>query len=90
MFHSIQSPNILLLQLDTVINYSWYNSDGWFVLTDPRLTDYDTLLENLRDLKEGKSIEAPIYDFKTSSRVGYRLPDPPLKFLDLLSLLVVG
>lgn len=40
--------------------------------TDPRLTDYGTLLRNVQDLKEGKPIEVPIYDFKTSSRVGYR------------------
>lgn len=40
---------------------------------DPRLTDYDTLLDNLRGLKEGKPVQVPIYDFKTSSRTGYRL-----------------
>lgn len=39
---------------------------------DPRLTDYDTLLKNLEDLKEGKQVEVPIYDFKSSSRIGYR------------------
>lgn len=41
--------------------------------TDPRLTDYDTLLENIHDLKAGKPIQVPVYDFKTSSRTGYRL-----------------
>ena len=40
--------------------------------TDPRLTDYDTLLKNIHDLKEGKSVEVPIYDFKSSTRTGYR------------------
>lgn len=40
--------------------------------TDPRLTDYDTLLENIHGLKEGKSVEVPIYDFKLSCRTGYR------------------
>ena len=44
--------------------------DGNF--DDPRLTDYKLLNQNLADLKEGKTIEAPIYDFKTSTRVGYR------------------
>lgn len=43
-----------------------------FVETDPRLTDYDTLLNNLRDIKSGKQAEIPIYDFKSSSRIGYR------------------
>lgn len=40
--------------------------------TDPRLTDYDTLLENIQGLKAGKSVQVPIYDFKSSSRIGYR------------------
>ncbi|MCO5593328.1 hypothetical protein L7F22_047338 [Adiantum nelumboides] len=39
---------------------------------DPRLTDYDHLLENLNDLRAGKDVEIPIYDFKLSQRVGYR------------------
>ena len=44
---------------------------------DPRLTDYDLLLKNIKNLKEGRDIQAPIYDFKTSSRVGYRtVPQP--------------
>ena len=55
----------------------WYLliEDIWSFLlgnVDPRLTDYDTLLKNLEDLKEGKQVEVPIYDFKSSSRVGYR------------------
>jgi len=41
--------------------------------TDPRLTDYDTLLKNIQDLKSGKPAQVPIYDFKSSSRIGYRL-----------------
>lgn len=40
---------------------------------DPRLTDYDTLLENIHGLKAGKPVQVPIYDFKSSSRIGYRL-----------------
>lgn len=41
--------------------------------SDPRLTDYDTLLQNVNDLKAGKQVQVPIYDFKSSSRTGYRL-----------------
>lgn len=44
---------------------------------DPRLTDYDTLLKNIQDLKSGKQVEVPIYDFKSSSRIGYRTLDVP-------------
>jgi Phosphoribulokinase / Uridine kinase family len=44
---------------------------------DPRLTDYDLLLENIRDLRAGKAVEVPIYDFKQSKRTGYtRVPVP--------------
>ncbi|KAI3719502.1 hypothetical protein L6452_20402 [Arctium lappa] len=57
----------------------WRNL-GWQVLAlniviiaDPRLTDYDTLLKNIYDLKEGKSVEVPIYDLKSSSRTGLHL-----------------
>ncbi|CAN1853032.1 Inorganic pyrophosphatase TTM2 [Linum perenne] len=46
-------------------------------LADPRLTDYDTLLSNVRDLKAGKAVEVPVYDFKSSSRTGYRTVEVP-------------
>eukprot|EP00884_Botryococcus_braunii_P008179 jgi/Botrbrau1/17362/Bobra.0015s0103.1 len=44
---------------------------------DPRLTDYDTLLRNIQDLKDGKTTQVPIYDFKQSKRVGYKETSPP-------------
>ncbi|KAJ7562757.1 hypothetical protein O6H91_03G083200 [Diphasiastrum complanatum] len=44
---------------------------------DPRLTDYDTLLENIHNLRAGKAVEVPIYDFKLSKRVGYRKLEVP-------------
>lgn len=44
---------------------------------DPRLTDYDLLLENIRGLRAGRAVEVPIYDFKQSKRTGYtRVPVP--------------
>lgn len=43
-----------------------------FVVADPRLTDYETLLDNIHGLKDGKSVQVPIYDFKSSTRIGYR------------------
>nr|GMC52577.1 uridine-cytidine kinase C isoform X1 [Ipomoea batatas] len=63
-----------------VINMDNYNDpsriiDGNF--DDPRLTDYETLLDNIRGLKAGKSVQVPIYDFKSSSRSGYRTVDVP-------------
>nr|XP_009766535.1 PREDICTED: uridine-cytidine kinase C-like isoform X1 [Nicotiana sylvestris]XP_009766536.1 PREDICTED: uridine-cytidine kinase C-like isoform X1 [Nicotiana sylvestris]XP_009766537.1 PREDICTED: uridine-cytidine kinase C-like isoform X1 [Nicotiana sylvestris] len=63
-----------------IINMDNYNDpsriiDGNF--DDPRLTDYETLLENIHGLKAGKPVQVPIYDFKSSSRVGYRTLEAP-------------
>ncbi len=67
-------PGCALLSMD---NYN----DGSKVIDgnfdDPRITDYDTLLANLIDLKAGKSIQCPIYDFKESRRVGYSTVEVP-------------
>ncbi|KAK4750780.1 hypothetical protein SAY87_004262 [Trapa incisa] len=67
-------PSIAVISMD---NYNDASRiiDGNF--DDPRLTDYDTLLDNLRGLKEGKPVQVPVYDFKTSSRVGYRMVEVP-------------
>ena len=49
--------------------------DGNF--DDPRLPDYDLLLENIAGLRDGRAVDAPIYDFKKSERVGYRHVEVP-------------
>ncbi|CAL0315284.1 unnamed protein product [Lupinus luteus] len=67
-------PSIAVISMDNY-NDSSRIVDGNF--DDPRLTDYDTLLQNLHDLKEGKPVQVPIYDFKSSSRTGYRTVEPP-------------
>lgn len=63
-----------------IINMDNYNDgsrvvDGNF--DDPRLTDYETLLENIHGLKAGNPVNIPIYDYKTSSRTGHRVMDVP-------------
>uniref|UniRef100_A0A0D9VK18 CYTH domain-containing protein n=1 Tax=Leersia perrieri TaxID=77586 RepID=A0A0D9VK18_9ORYZ len=67
-------PGVAVISMD---NYNDASRivDGNF--DDPRLTDYDTLLENIHGLKEGRSVQVPIYDFKTSCRTGYRTVDVP-------------
>ncbi|KAI4357922.1 hypothetical protein L6164_001838 [Bauhinia variegata] len=67
-------PSIAVISMDNY-NDSSRIVDGNF--DDPRLTDYDTLLQNVHDLKAGKSVEVPIYDFKSSSRTGYRTVEVP-------------
>ncbi|EPS62973.1 hypothetical protein M569_11811, partial [Genlisea aurea] len=61
-------PDIAIINMDNY-NDATRIIDGNF--DDPRLTDYDTLLENICDLKAGKAAQIPIYDFKVSSRIGY-------------------
>ncbi|MQL69916.1 hypothetical protein Taro_002216, partial [Colocasia esculenta] len=67
-------PSVAVISMD---NYNDASRiiDGNF--DDPRLTDYDTLLENIHGLKDGKDVQVPIYDFKTSSRIGYRTIEAP-------------
>ncbi|PIA57537.1 hypothetical protein AQUCO_00600329v1 [Aquilegia coerulea] len=67
-------PSIAVISMD---NYNDASRiiDGNF--DDPRLTDYDTLLENIHGLKEGKPVQVPVYDFKSSSRTGYRTIEVP-------------
>ncbi|XP_010261764.1 PREDICTED: uridine-cytidine kinase C-like isoform X2 [Nelumbo nucifera] len=55
-----------------------------YILIDPRLTDYDTLLENIHGLKEGKPVQVPIYDFKSSCRTGYRTVEVPTSRLVII------
>ncbi|XWS47890.1 hypothetical protein CRYUN_Cryun13aG0024800 [Craigia yunnanensis] len=67
-------PSIAVITMD---NYNDASRiiDGNF--DDPRLTDYNTLLENIHGLKAGKPVQVPIYDFKSSSRTGYRTLEVP-------------
>ncbi|KAL3678501.1 hypothetical protein R1sor_021457 [Riccia sorocarpa] len=67
-------PGIAMISMDNY-NDATRLVDGNY--DDPRLTDYDTLLENIRCLKEGHSAEVPVYDFKTSKRVGYKTVEVP-------------
>ncbi|XP_004508634.1 inorganic pyrophosphatase TTM1 [Cicer arietinum] len=67
-------PSIAVITMDNY-NDSSRIIDGNF--DDPRLTDYDTLLKNIHGLKSGKPVQVPIYDFKSSSRIGYRTLEVP-------------
>ncbi|KAJ6356989.1 hypothetical protein OIU78_004980 [Salix suchowensis] len=67
-------PSVAVISMDNY-NDSSRIVDGNF--DDPRLTDYDTLLKNVHDLKAGKPVEVPIYDFKSSTRTGYRTLEVP-------------
>ncbi|XXG55283.1 hypothetical protein AAC387_Pa03g2982 [Persea americana] len=62
-------PSIAVISMDN------YNDSSRIIdsnFDDPRLTDYDMLLENIHGLKQGKPVQVPIYDFKLNCRTGYR------------------
>ncbi|KAK3015413.1 hypothetical protein RJ639_007485, partial [Escallonia herrerae] len=67
-------PSIAIISMDNY-NDSSRVIDGNF--DDPRLTDFDTLLKNIHDLKAGMQTQVPIYDIKSSSRTGYRTVEVP-------------
>mmetsp|Transcript_31945 Transcript_31945/g.71006 ORF Transcript_31945/g.71006 Transcript_31945/m.71006 type:complete len:691 (-) Transcript_31945:161-2233(-) len=63
-----------------VISMDMYNQGDLVIddnFDDPRLTDYPTLLNNIRELRAGKPTQVPIYDFKQSKRVGYVTQEVP-------------
>ncbi|OIT05718.1 PREDICTED: uridine-cytidine kinase C-like [Nicotiana attenuata] len=62
-------PSVAVISMDN------YNDASRIV--DGNFDDYDTLLKNINDLKTGKPAEIPIYDFKSSSRIGYRTLEVP-------------
>lgn len=67
-------PSVAVISMDNYNDASRIVDENF---DDPRLTDYDTLLSNIQDLKAGKQTEIPVYDFKSSSRVGYRTLEVP-------------
>jgi len=44
---------------------------------DYRLIDFALLVKNIKDLKEGRSTETPLYDFRKSGRYAYKTVHPP-------------
>jgi len=61
-------PGAVTLSMD-MYNDSSMLLEGNF--DDPRLTDYQCLLENLQGLKKGETVQVPVYDYKQSKRTGY-------------------
>jgi len=63
-----------------IISMDMYNQGEKVVddnFDDPRITDYSALLASMRDLRAGRPTQVPLYDFKTSKRVGFRVQEPP-------------
>ena len=54
----------------------------------PESIDFDLLISHIKDLINGKSIESPIYDFKTHSRIEKRKTVNPNKIIILEGILI--
>ncbi|KAJ7521313.1 hypothetical protein O6H91_19G047600 [Diphasiastrum complanatum] len=67
-------PGVACISMDNY-NDSTRVIDGNY--DDPRIIDFDTLLGNISNLKQGKPVEVPMYDFKLSRRTGYRMLEVP-------------
>ncbi|KAG2492795.1 hypothetical protein HYH03_008955 [Edaphochlamys debaryana] len=67
-------PGVALISMDMYNDGSKVIDDNF---DDPRLTDYELLLQNLADLRDGKEVQIPVYDFRSSKRVGYRRQPVP-------------
>lgn len=71
ILNNLNSQNVLVISQD---NYYKAHNDLSFAEREkinfdhPRSIDFDLLTENIRDLKNGKTIEQPIYSFITHSR----------------------
>lgn len=67
-------PGVAVISMDNYNDASKVVDDNF---DDPRLTDYDLLLENIQQLRAGKAVKIPVYNFKTSTRVGYTKLEVP-------------
>ena len=74
-------PGSALISMDCYNDGSKCIDDNF---DDERLTDYDTLLANLVDLRAGRPAEVPIYCYKQSRRIGFRTVGPPTSRVLLL------
>lgn len=70
----INSTQSLLLHMDSYylneLPSDVHTNAGKPNFDHPNAFDWELLRKHLRDLKEGKSIECPLYDFTTSGRTG--------------------
>jgi uridine kinase len=70
----INSTQSLLLHMDSyylnVLPSDIHTSSGKPNFDHPQAFDWELLRKHLHDLKQGQSVQCPIYDFATSSRTG--------------------
>lgn len=66
--------NIAVISLDMYNDGSKVVEDNF---DDPRICDFETLMQNVEDLRASRPTKVPIYDFRQSRRVGYEDVEVP-------------
>jgi uridine kinase len=81
----------LILQDNYYIDQSnKFDFDGGSVNFDhPDALDFDLLGTHLQDLKDGKSVQVPKYDFATHSRLPESIEQPPKKIIIVDGILIL-
>lgn len=68
-----------------------FDFDGGSVNFDhPESLDFKLLAQHLVQLRDGKTVDVPIYDFKTHSRLKEVLKTPPKKFVIVDGILILS
>ncbi|ELR15135.1 uridine kinase [Acanthamoeba castellanii str. Neff] len=67
-------PKSLVVSLDNYLDGSRVVEENY---DDYRLVDFELLVKNLTDLKEGRETDLPLYDFRRSGRYAYLHVPPP-------------
>jgi uridine kinase len=67
-------PKSLVVSLDNYLDGSRVVEENY---DDYRLVDFELLIKNLTDLKEGRETDLPLYDFRRSGRYAYQHVPPP-------------
>lgn len=71
-------PGVTMISIDDYYIGRQYSEENGYNFDQPESLDIDLLASHLRDLKEGKSIQRPIYSFTEDGgkRIGYQQVDP--------------
>lgn len=66
-----------------------FKGDGTINFDHPQAIDFSLMVEHLKELKQGHSVDAPIYDFKTHTRKSETQKIQPTKFIIVDGILIL-
>ncbi len=84
-------------EVDVISQDSYYQNTSHLSFEDrkkinfdhPKSIDFDLLVSHLRDLREGKSIQQPVYSFKEHNRTGETIEIHPRKVVIVEGILIL-